>query len=322
MGFIINGDFLEKYTKKEGVTRAVIPEGVKDIRYHAFDDRDELTSIHIPNSLYPWEEGEINFGLWNCDELVEITANEDNPNYVSVNGVLYSRDMTALIRCPNAIDTKRFVIPDTVTYIGDDAFAECYNIEEIVIPSSVKLICPGAFTECSSLKKVVFPKYMPFSINDDMFMFCTALEEITIPAGVTSLYTQVFNGCTSLKKITIGKDVEDFDDLSLSAPALEEFEVDLFNQHYTSSDGILYNNEKTILLRCPVEKSGDIVIPESVTQIGDEHSFGGFIGCRKVKTIHVPASVKRILNDAFRDCSAKVTYEDKDSIEFFEKKRF
>ena len=50
MGFIINGDFLEKYTKEEGVTRAVIPEGVKDIRYHAFDDRDELTSIHIATS--------------------------------------------------------------------------------------------------------------------------------------------------------------------------------------------------------------------------------------------------------------------------------
>jgi hypothetical protein len=170
MGFIINGDFLEKYTKEEGVTRAVIPEGVKDIRHHAFDDRDELTSIHIPNSLYPWEEGEINFTLWNCDELVEITANEDNPNYVSVNGVLYSRDMTALIRCPNAIDTKRFVIPDTVTYIGDDAFAECYNIEEIVIPSSIELISFSAFCNCSSLKKVVFPKYMPFSINDDMFI--------------------------------------------------------------------------------------------------------------------------------------------------------
>ena len=321
MGFIINGDLLEKYTKEEGVTRAVIPEGVKDIRHHAFDDRDELTSIHIPNSLYPWEEGEINFTLWNCDELAEITANEDNPNYVSVNGVLYSRDMTALIRCPNAIDTKRFVIPDTVTYIGDDAFAECYNIEEIVIPSSIELISFSAFCNCSSLKKVVFPKYMPFSINDNMFMFCTALEEITIPAGVTSLYTQVFNGCTSLKKITIGKDVEDFDDLSLSAPALEEFEVDLFNQHYTSTDGILYNNEKTILLRCPVAKSGDIIIPESVTQIGDD-AFGGFMDCCKLKTIHVPASVKRILNDAFRDCSAKVTYEDKDSIEFFEKKRF
>ena len=322
MGFIINGDFLEKYTKEEGVTRAVIPEGVKDIRYHAFDDRDELTSIHIPNSLYPWEEGEINFGLWNCDELVEITANEDNPNYVSVNGVLYSRDMTALIRCPNAIDTKRFVIPDTVTYIGDDAFAECYNIEEIVIPSSIELISFSAFCNCSSLKKVVFPKYMPFSINDDMFMFCTALEEITIPAGVTSLCTQIFHGCTSLKKITIGKDVEDFDDFSLSAPALEEFEVDLFNQHYTSSDGILYNNEKTILLRCPVAKSGNIVIPESVTQIGDEHSFGGFMDCRKLKTIYVPASVKRIRKDAFQYCSAKVTYEDKESIEFFEKKRF
>ena len=119
-----NGDFLEKYTKEESVTRAVIPEGVKEIRHHAFDHRDELTSIHIPNSLYPWEEGDIGFSLWDCDELVEITANEDNPNYVSVNGVLYSRDMTALIRCPNAIDTKRFVIPDTVTYIGDDAFAE------------------------------------------------------------------------------------------------------------------------------------------------------------------------------------------------------
>lgn len=321
MGFEIVNDILEKYTKEEGVTRAVIPEGVKDIRFHAFDHRGELTSIHIPNSLNSWETGDSGFGLWECDELVEITANEDNPNYVSVDGVLYSKDMTALIRCPNAIDVKRFVIPDTVTYIGDDAFAECYNIEEIVIPDSVKLIYSGAFINCCSIKKVVFPERLPCSINDDMFMYCTALEEITIPAGVTSLCTQIFHGCTSLKKITIGQDMEYFDDLSIGAPALEEFEVDLFNQNYTSGDGILYNNEKTILLRCPVAKSGDIIIPDSVTQIGDD-AFGGFSGCRKLKTIHVPASVKRIGKDAFQYCSAKVTYEDKDSIEFFHSESF
>lgn len=317
MGFEIVNDILEKYTKEDGVTRAVIPEGVKDIRFHAFDYRDELTSIHIPNSLNPWEIGDIGFDLWDCDELVEITANEDNPNYVSVNGVLYSKDMTALVRCPNAIDVKKFVIPDTVTDILDDAFGECYNIEEIVIPDSVKLIYNGAFIDCCSLKKVVFPDHLPCSINDDMFMFCHSLEEISIPDGVEGIWTHVFEGCDSLKKIRLGKDIEFIDDLSFTASNLEEFEVDPLNEHYSSEDGILYNKDKTVLLMCPYGKSGDIIIPDTVRQIGEDQIFYGFISCRKLKTIHVPASVKRIINDAFRYCPAKVTYENKEAIEFF-----
>ena len=320
MGFVIKDGVLEKYIEEEGVTRAVIPEGVKEIRHHAFDHCNNLTSIHIPKSIDPdWFDGLV---LWDCDELTEITVDDDDQHYISEGGVLYNKDKIELIRCPNGIDIERFVVPETVRSICEKAFRGCYNIHEIIIPGKLDHIGISVFEECTSLKHIEFPRYMNCSFNDDLFMGCHELEKIIVPAGVYCICPNAFEFCYSLKKLVLGKDLDQECYGDIIAPNLEEYEVDLFNQTYSSKDGILYNNDMTILLRCPPAKSGDVVIPDTVREIGPDPDFPAFAYCDKLTSVYVPASVKRMPYGTFMNCHAKVTYEDKDSIEFYEKKRF
>ena len=319
MGFVIKKGVLKKYIEEEGVTRAVVPEGVKDIHFKAFDFCKKLTSIHIPKSIYADSFNKLI--LWGSDEVTEITVDDDDPNFTSEGGVLYSKDKTKLIRCPTGIDIERFVVPETVRHISSDAFRGCYKLEEIIVQAPLDCIGVAAFMECTSLKHIEFPRYMNCSFNDDLFLGCHELEEIIIPAGVNSICPNAFEFCDSLKKIVIGKDVYDVDYLSFTAPNLEEIEVDLFNQTYSSKDGILYNNEMTILLFCPYGKSGDVVIPDGVKQIGFDPDMSAFDYCSKLRSVYVPAGVERVYDEAFKKCSAEITYEDRDSIEFFHAER-
>ncbi|SEL43952.1 leucine-rich repeat domain-containing protein [Ruminococcus albus] len=310
MGFVIKDGVLEKYIEEDGVTRAVVPEGVRDIHFKAFNHCENLTSIHLPKGLDPdWFDG---FVLWDCDELTEITVDDDDPNFISEGGVLYSKDKTRLIRCPNGIVTERFVVPETVREISSDAFRCCYNIKEIIITGRLDHLGIGVFMDCTSLKHIEFGSQV-CGFSDDLFLCCHKLEEIRIPDGVHSVGSNAFDHCYSLKKMMICQDLCEEDYSDLIAPNLEEYEVNLFNQTYSSKEGILYNNEFTILLRCPPGKSGDVVIPDTVREIAP----AAFVFCDKLTSVYVPASVKRIAHGTFMNCYAKVTYEDRDSIEFY-----
>lgn len=96
-------------------------------------------------------------------------VDEENKKYCSENGILYSKDKTAILRVPSNIDFSTFVIPSTVTLIGKRAFSGC-NIENLIIPASVTTIEEGAFSSCKSLKNIFVPISVT-KIGVDAFQF-------------------------------------------------------------------------------------------------------------------------------------------------------
>ena len=92
------------------------------------------------------------------------------------------------------ISITKCVIPNSVTYIGIDAFYNCYSLEEITIPDSVTYIDKGAFAFCESLKEITIPGSVT-GIGIDAFYNCYSLEEITIPDSVTSIGDDAFWLC-------------------------------------------------------------------------------------------------------------------------------
>lgn len=294
MSFIIENGILTDYIGDKSVTSIVIPNGVKEVRRNVFNNCENLKSIFIPQSV---EEFECNW----CYELTEILVDENNPYLTSEEGILYDKNKTVLIRYPSNRNSEKFVIPDSVKEIDNNAFSDCCNLTEIIIPDTVEYIGFSAFYNCCSLTKIQLPSHI-HGILDDTFMACCKLEEISIPDGVKCIYSHAFEHCDSLKKITLGKDVEYLDSLSFSAPNLEEIIVDSRNEFYSSLDGILYDKEKTILLFCPYGKKGKVVIPNTVTQIG-ACGFDGFCDCSNLTSIHVPTSVTHIASYAFADCT-------------------
>ena len=163
-----------------------------------------------------------------CLEHIEV--DENNLNFKSVDGVLYSKDEKTLIRYPankngdtfnipekvTVIDDfafsrnenlKSVTIPNSVVSIGDCAFSRAESLECIVIPDSVKKIGGYVFNKCISLKNVTLSNNIE-SIEYYSFFGCTALESVIIPNSVKSIGVWAFSNCSALKNIVISTNVD------------------------------------------------------------------------------------------------------------------
>ena len=103
------------------------------------------------------------------------------------------------------------IIPDSVTTIGNNAFAFCKSLKEITIPNSVINIGNNAFDDCESLKEITIPNNVT-SIGDGAFFYCESLKEIIIPDSVTIIGSDAFYRCISLTSITISNNITSIDD--------------------------------------------------------------------------------------------------------------
>ena len=159
---------------RSSIKKVVINNGVTSIGYDAFYGCKGLTSVTIPNSVT--SIGGSAFS--DCTGLTSINVAEDNLNYASIDGVLYSKDKKTLRVYPQG-KTGSFTIPNSVTSIGDGAFDGCEGLTSVTIPNSVT------------------------SIGEDAFYGCTGLTSITIPNSVTSIGEWAFDGCTGLTSMTV-----------------------------------------------------------------------------------------------------------------------
>ena len=147
-GLVYAGKVLYKYkgSMLEN-TQIVIKEGTKGIASQAFRACRELTSVTIPDSVT--SIGDYAFA-W-CSGLMSIIVNENNPNYKSINGNLYSKDGKTLVQYAIGKTDSSFTIPDSVTSIGGWAFCGCSGLTSVTIPDSVTSIDFCVFDNCRGL---------------------------------------------------------------------------------------------------------------------------------------------------------------------------
>ena len=99
-----------------------------------------------------------------------------------------------------------FIIPDTVTDIGEEAFADCHTLKEVKIGKNVTNIGKGAFRFSMPLKSITIPGSVE-NIGEGAFFGCRTLADITLQEGVTSIGEEVFVN-TYIKVITIPKSIK------------------------------------------------------------------------------------------------------------------
>ncbi|MDD4222599.1 MAG: leucine-rich repeat domain-containing protein, partial [Candidatus Methanomethylophilus sp.] len=163
-----------------------IPENVTSIDGYAFFECFSLRTVTIPAGVASIQPDSFR----ECVSLISITVDEDNSNYKSVDGVVYSKDGTQLVCCP-AGKTGAFSVPDGVTGIGDEAFYFCMFVTSVTIPDSVTSIGDDAFELCVSLTSVTIPDSVT-GIGEDAFKGCRSLKSVTIPDSVTTIGEYAF----------------------------------------------------------------------------------------------------------------------------------
>jgi hypothetical protein len=183
------------YDKKNTkLTSFIFPATATSIGYSAFKYCGGLTTIEIPSTITSISDG--SFSSFNG--LITVDAN--NPNYSSIDGVLFNKAQTQLLQCPVS-KTGSYTIPSQVTTIGSGAFDGCTELTSISIPTSVTTIGQRAFGGCSGLTSVIIPTSVIY-IYPGAFSGCSGLKSMVIPSSVTYVGYDLFRDCTSLTSVT------------------------------------------------------------------------------------------------------------------------
>ena len=130
-----------------------IPDGVESIGDYCFINCDNLTDVVISAGVS--KIGENAFA--NCPKLKQITVDDKNKRYKSIDGDLYSKDGKVLIRYANGKNQCQFIIPEGVTQLGVSAISNSINLTSVIIPNSVKIIQASVFLNCNRIKKLKIP---------------------------------------------------------------------------------------------------------------------------------------------------------------------
>ena len=213
-------------------------------------------------------------------------------------------------------------IPNSVTSIGDGAFAFNPDLTAVTLPVNLLFIGDGAFMN-TGITSITFPNGLT-TIGYGAF-WGTNLTSVTIPDSVSYIGNEAFSSCSGLTNITIPNSVSFIGNSAFCwCDSLVSINVDRGNPDYMSADGVLFNKTQTTLIQYPKGNkrssysilSGvtsiceyafadcinltNITIPNSVTSIGDN----AFCFCSNLIKINIPNSVTYIGDSAFSYCSS------------------
>ena len=297
------------------ITSITIPDSVTYIGDYAFRKCSSLTSVTIGNGVTYIGK----YAFYNCTSLASITI----PNNVTSIGYNAFKGCTSL---------TSITIPDSVTSIDDHAFDGCPNLQyntydnakylgneqnpymalidtinkiitSCTIHPNTKIIGGQAFNDCDSLTSITIPDSVT-SIGEYAFASCTSLTSITIPDSVTSIGSYAFEGCNHLQYKT-------YDNAKYLGNVRNPYIALIDAKSVKVTSCTIHPNTKIVGNRAfygCIELTS-IIIPDSVTSIGDYALFGS-----RLTSITISDSVTSIGDYAFGDCTILTSITIPDSV--------
>lgn len=310
-----------------GITGFDLPNTLEIINYNAFNNTS-ITSIHLPASVKQFSTT----ALWSIPAgFKEITVDPDNPYFEAHDGILYTKGMKRLIYVPRGKDVDATFVPDeAVEEIGTCAFYNQKDVTRLEIGKNIKTleltynrntfdyaskiawfdVDPENATYCS-IDGVIYNKDKTTLVH---YPYAKMDEEFKVPDGVKSISTV---GChiANFKVLDLNQ-VETLGEHAISSPTLEDIRIpatlaeipegsidgsniqNLFvaegNPTYSDIDGVLFNKEKTTLIKFPACRRGEYTVPESTKRIA-EQAFQ----LTKLNTVNLNEGLETIGNRAF-----------------------
>ena len=305
-GFCIKDNVLVNMRPAYAIGEVTIPNSVIIFGYSAFDSCESLISVTIPDSVTCIDDRTFS----SCTSLTSIEVSGNNKNYSSTDGVLFNKDKSELITYPAGKTDSEYAIPNSVTSIGNYAFACSTNLTSVSIPNSVTSIGYDTFEDCTSLTSVTIPDSVT-SIGWDTFENCTSLASITIGNGITSIGLGAFSGCTSLTSVTIPDSVTSvgnsafYDCTSLasvtipnSVTSIDEhafYNTAYYNDESNWDNGVLYISDCLIDTNYNFDSTTDYIIKDGTRIIANS----AFSKWDNLISVTIPNSVTSIGDSAF-----------------------
>ena len=186
------------YPLNVNIISLIIEDGVTGLGSYAFYGYNSLKNIYIGSDVTSIQKS----GL-HKNSLLNIEVSENNQQYSSMDGNLYDKVKSTLIRYAVGKENTTFIIPESVVTIGSEAFSNSKNIEKIILGSNVTYISEYAFQYCDNLSNIQFGEKV-YNISDYAFYQCVSLEKIILPDSVKTIGVNAFYGCEKLRVIDFG----------------------------------------------------------------------------------------------------------------------
>ncbi len=206
----------DKYYKD--VKKVVINEGIKHVYPHIFGGLENLESIDLPSTLKTFSGDCLSPS---SEKVMNISVHRDNQNFCSVDGILYDKDMTTLVKFPSGRGGE-FIVPDGIKIIGEAAFFES-QLKKITLAQSVCKIESKAFSH-SQILCFNLPEQLEY-IGSYAFSRTNAAT-IHVPSRVKTIKYCAFGNCKNLEEIVI--DIESNKipkEAFLNCPSLKSIKV-------------------------------------------------------------------------------------------------
>ena len=258
------------YFDKAAVKSVSIEGSISLIKSNAFKGCSNLVSVFINSTAFSLKIDRSAFA--DCTSLSSITL----PGFAEVESQAFDncRNLEKMFIIGTRVYRnicfyfdwlKTVEVSNTVSWIDDYAFSQCYSITSVVLPEAVEHIGTGAFHFCGNLKTVKLPTGIR-SIEPYTFARCSSLTSCIIPNSVTSIGQNAFEECSSLTYVTI-------------PDSLTSIGKDAFRYCHSLKD---------------------VIFPNSLTTIDDQ----AFDECSNLTSLVIPDSVTTIGRFAFSDCSS------------------
>ena len=235
-------------------------EGLLEIQDDVFYGCSKISEINIPstvNNIY-------NNFVSNSSKLSRIDVNTNNENYTSIDGVLYSKDLKRVIKCPQT-KSGEILMDSNVEIIEDYAFHKS-NINKVYFPTSLKEIRTYAFYQNKNLKNIQISSVNNYLLLSSAFEDCTNIETIKFGSGIQHLGHNCFKNNQSLTEVVI-----------------------LENSSFSSIGD-------SVFAECI--KLKEISLPDSLTNIG----VNAFYNCSRLEYVSIGNGIRELANRLFYNC--------------------
>ena len=296
------------------VTEVTISNSVKHVGYNAFGDCQKLVKVSLGAKVETLGRRPFK----SCTELSLIEVDTQNEHFTVVDGVLYNKELSHVVRCPQKTTGKVILpksikninayafedcaklqnveIPKGCVFIGNSAFSVCENLSDLVIPESMEYIDQYAFSYCNNIKSVVIPDSV-YHLGSYAFYCCMNLKEIALGNGITDLTNGLFESCERLNFVSLGDSVTE---ISYSSFQDTKYISNMVNY----KNGLLIASDKYLIK--VADDVAECNIPYGITLIA-EGAFEFLSEKGNLRIINIPHSLQSVCWDVFYDVPDNVS---------------